>query len=139
MGRSILAVVAGYFTMAIGIVLATLAAVFFMLADPTSTVPTPAYLAVNLVYSGFFATLGGYVAALVARQSEYRHASAFAGFMIVLSVVTFLVSGGASGEGQPVWYPYVILAIGIGGIYLGAWVRVRQRSSAESTHVAEDS
>ncbi len=139
MGRSILAVVAGYFTMAIGIVLATLAAVFFMLADPTSTVPTPAYLAVNLGYSGFFAALGGYVAAVVARQSEYRHALAFAGIMIVLNAVAFVVSGGASQEGQPVWYPYVILALGVGGVYLGAWFRVRQRSSAESTHVAEDS
>ena len=31
------------------------------------------------------------------------------------------------------------IALGVGGVYLGAWFRVRQRSSAESTHVAEDS
>lgn len=129
MGRSILAIVAGYFTMAIGIVLATLAAVPLMLADPSILEITPAYLAVNVAYSGFFAAVGGYVTALVARRSEYRHASIFAGIMLVLSIATVLASGGASQEGQPPWYPYVIPAIGIGGIYVGAWFRVRRQPS----------
>lgn len=36
--------------------------------------PTPAYLAVNLIYNGLFAVIGGYLAELLAGRAPVAHA-----------------------------------------------------------------
>ena len=111
--RSILSVIAGYATMVVLVMLATVLAVKTMLpaTDLQSAMklkPTPSYLAVNLAYSGLFAVLGGFVTAAVAGRAPLPHALALAVMMIVLGIVSLLQS--TSGQ-QPRWYGLTLLLL----------------------------
>ncbi len=78
--RSIRAVVAGFFAMALVVGLGTAAASKWLLSPPAAgkvIQPTPAYLAVNLGLSGFAALLGGLTAARLSNRSPMGHARAW--------------------------------------------------------------
>lgn len=86
--RSILAVIAGYLTMAaVVVVLTMLCVVIFHLQ---SGHPTPVYLALNMAYSVAAAALGGWVTALIAKRSPIAHGVALAVLILVLSALQLL-------------------------------------------------
>lgn len=106
--RSVFAIVAGYATLAIIVIVATLVAVKLLLPSANSG-PTPPYLVINLIYSAVAAALGGYVAAFVARRAPMIHAGLLAVLFVGLSVAT----GFEAAAGQPRWYPMVIASLGV--------------------------
>jgi hypothetical protein len=127
--RSIAAVLAGYVAMFAGVTLATILAAWIMLGGFEPVLPTPAYLAVNLAYSLFFAALGGYVTARIASISPMGHVWVLTAIVAVLAVLVLLVSSGPGQDRQPAWYPYAILVVGIVGIPLGGKLRAARELS----------
>jgi len=122
--RSVAAVLAGYVAMAGGVMLATIVAAWAILGGVDEYVtPTPAYLAVNLAYSLFFAGLGGYVTARIAASSPMAHVWVLTAIVALLAVAMLLVSGHENQGQQPAWYSWALLAVGILGIPLGGKLR----------------
>ena len=109
--RSILSIIAGFVVMAVLVTIGTMAAVKIMLpaTDMRTALtlkPTPVYLAVDLIYSAFFAAVGGFTAAVIAGRSPGAHALALAGLMLVMGLVSFFQN---SGNQQPPWYGIALL------------------------------
>ena len=103
--RSILAILAGYATMAAIVIVLTL---FSMkVFSLQSGHPTPVYLALNVVYSAIAAGLGGYVAAAIGCRSPVVHGLVLAALMLALSVVSF----NTSSAGQPFGYRVFLVAV----------------------------
>jgi hypothetical protein len=95
MGRSLLAVIAGYAVMAAAIMI--LFALWFR--DPT-TVPSQGFMLFSLGYGFIFAVLGGYLTALLARRAEMKHTLALAGFSALLGGASMITFAGQ----EPLWY-----------------------------------
>ena len=83
---------------------------------------TPAFLTVASVCSLGFATLSGWLAALVAQRAPITHAMAFSLMLaIIWGLYTF------TGEPkEPLPMALLNLAIGITGIMAGGWIRLIQ-------------
>jgi hypothetical protein len=87
-----LAVLAGFFAIALLTMPATIVAARLMLGtrsreDMMRMTPTPPYLAVNLTFSAVFAAVGGYITATIARSSM-GPVYALAALMFVLGVAS---------------------------------------------------
>jgi hypothetical protein len=124
MVRSIAAVVAGFATMAVSVVVGTWIAAIALLGPDTTgagSQPSAAYLAANLLESALAAVAGGYVAARLGKSSPRKHAAALAAVVLALSVLTMAAEGPA--PGQPGWYRLALLVIGVGGALIGGWLR----------------
>ena len=102
--RSVLAVIAGFFT--INIVVIVLTAICVHAMHLKSGHPTPGYLVFNVAYSLGAAFLGGYVAGWIGRRRPLAHGIVLAVVMLAFAVV-FLLHPAAS---QPYWYQ-VFLAL----------------------------
>jgi hypothetical protein len=110
--RSLLAVVVGYFVMAMSV------RVLFALrlggAEDTRA------LLVKLVYGTAFAAVAGYLTALIAQRSEMVHAAVLAGIMLLLGVISVLLSV------EPLWYRITDASAEVLAILLGGYARVWQ-------------
>ena len=122
MGRSVLAVLAGYAVLAVGI-----GVVDFLISRvapdqyPSSTNPAPKWLIVELVAGLLLILWGGYVTASIARRSQIRHAMALG----VLTSVLALVSLGLYHGRQPFWFQGVILVAAIPTALAGGRLKTR--------------
>ena len=134
MGRSILAVIAGYFAMFIGVAigLAILLAAFpDAFPEQPGPYEGPTYvLVLELVLSLLAAVGGGYACAFVARHKEVQHAAALVGLMVVMSIVSWIAEAGL----KPLWSSLAILALPPFAVLLGAVLRRRQRERAALAH-----
>ena len=119
MFKSLGAVLVGFLTMVVLILVATPVAATLLLKDPAQR-PTPAYLAVNLLDGFVFAVFGGWIAARLAPGAPVWHAGALAGLVLLLGVAT-AAQGGAVRAGQPQWYAWMLPFVGAGGALLGGW------------------
>ncbi len=117
--RSILAILAGFVTMAIVVMVLTLIAVSAM--HLKSGHPTPGYLAVNIFYSFAAAALGGYVTARLAPSSPFKHAYILAAIMLVAGAASYMQYRGT----QPFWYQVTITFLAPAAALIGA--RLTQR------------
>lgn len=128
MGRSILAILAGYLTMLVGVSGAlALAAVVVLGELPTEPKPFdgPAYfLWIELVISLLAAIAGGYVCAFVARTRERTHVLVLAGVMVVLGAITVLTDEGL----KPLWSSLAVPVVGLVGVWIGGGLRLRHKS-----------
>jgi putative membrane protein (TIGR04086 family) len=86
--RSILAVLAGFFSMFLVVIVLTLICVRVL--HLKSGHPTPGYLAFNAIYSLAAAILGGYVAARVAGYKPLAHGIALGAVMFVFACLQLL-------------------------------------------------
>jgi hypothetical protein len=128
MGRSILAVIVGYFVTAAG-VMATAAVinVLFPLASPEAefarfhSVP---WLMLALSTGIVFAIVGGYVAAVIAKRAETKHALALGILMVVLGILTMAIEFGK----YPLWYQLALVVVPLPAVMVGASLRVRGKS-----------
>jgi peptidoglycan/LPS O-acetylase OafA/YrhL len=120
MSRSILAIAAGFITAAIGVLVATAAAVAI---SGTGSSPSSSYLALNLTGSTLAGLLGGLVSARIARRRPLTHAAILSAIVIALSVPGIL----APAPGQPQWYPATVGFLGAAGAVVGGFL-VRWRS-----------
>jgi hypothetical protein len=107
------AVIVGFLTMTV-LVLATSAAVAKIARAPG---PGLGLYAVNLVMTLLGAALGGYVAARLAPSVPMRHALALCALMVVMSALTI---ASARQDGPPLWWTAGELAVGVGGVLVGA-------------------
>jgi hypothetical protein len=85
--RSVLAVLGGFATMVILVGTATAVAVRVLLTTATPGTmphPTPAYLAINLAYSGLFALIGGYATGFLAGRAPFAHAVALGSLTLLM-------------------------------------------------------
>ena len=130
--RSVLSVVGAFFVVAVLVGLATALTSRLMLGSTgPGTVPTSAFLAVNLIYSVLFAILGGYVAATVSDHSPLGHAAALSVSMMLLGLTSWMINGGQPAPGQPDWYPWVIALLVPPTAVLGG-VLVTRRTRAQT-------
>ena len=121
--RTILAVFAGYVTMAVLVVIATTMAAKRMLGatDSNSAAglrPTPAYLAVNLTYSFLFAVAGGFVTSALAPSAHRPAIHGLLAFVALMSVISIFQTKNSP---QPKWYGPVLLVLALAGVILGGY------------------
>jgi putative membrane protein (TIGR04086 family) len=96
--RSLVAVLAGFLSMAVIVIALTLLCVKFIHLN--SGHPTPLYLTLNVLYCLAAALLGGLITAKIARRSPLAHGLALALLMFVLGVLSYTTHP----PGQPLWY-----------------------------------
>lgn len=123
--RSIAAVVAGYLTTVILVVL-TIALAGVVTGVQIGTDVTTSYILVNLVGSLLAAIAGGWVAARLAHGAPERHVAALAILVLLLSIY----SASTPPTSQPGWYSYGLVAIGVVGVLIGGWIALRRRPAA---------
>jgi hypothetical protein len=123
--RSILAVLAGLVTTMVLVMLSTVATAMVVLGG-IDRQPTTAYLVVNLLCGALSALAGGYVTGWIAQQKVVQHAAGLSAVLLLLGLPGLF----APVAGQPVWYPAVILVIGVVFALLGGYLRGRQAGSA---------
>lgn len=117
MARSLITVISAMACVVLVVAVGTLltAAVFPSEGGEISS----AYLAANLTVSFAAAAIGGAIAARLAPRRPLMHAGTVAALMVLLS----LVGGTGSAPGQPEWYPFGVLLLGLAGVAVGAlWV-----------------
>lgn len=128
--RSIMAVVAGFSTMAVVVMVGSIAIVAAFVpgglkalramrdgTGATMPVPTPRYLVMNIVLSLVAAILGGWITARIASRAVNGHLIALCIVILLMGVVSAFGSGSGSNV-QPAWYKYVIPVVGIAGVAL---------------------
>lgn len=127
MGRSILAVVAGYVAMFVGVAVGlTLLLLAFSDAFPSEPGPYdgPAFvLVLELLMSWAAAVGGGYVCGWVAGGRETKHALALGAVMLVLGVISAVVEAGL----KPMWSSVALGTLSPVFVVVGAGIRRRHR------------
>jgi hypothetical protein len=120
--KSLRAVIAGWASMTVLVVIGTAVAASVMLRAESS--PTLPYLTVNLLYSTAFAAVGGWVAARLAPWRTELHVGVLAGIVALLGVASAMSAPPQSA--QPGWYGWVIALLGACGVLAGGAVAVRR-------------
>lgn len=143
LGRSFLAILSGYLTLAIAVVLLTPVAVWlFIPAEMLKQRPpmyTDAYIVSNFVYSFGAAVLGGWVTARMAPRSPLHHAGALAAVMGIFALGDVLGKGAAEAAAhQPSWYGWAVALTGAAGALAGGWIRARQLQQAGDSQLRPD-
>ena len=96
---------------------------FHAATGPRSALPLT-YFAANLVVFAMGALLGGWVTARMAPSREMLHVIALAALSILMSLPGLLGYGESQAD-QPIWYIYLLPALGITGSLIGGWLRSR--------------
>ncbi len=126
MFRSIGAVLGGFVTMAVLVMIGTIAAAAALIPGGVQTVRNgtanrtvpKSYLTANLTLSLLAAIAGGYVTTRIAVDNARMHAMALAALVLVMSVMSAGQNRGKA-NGQPAWYSKAIACVGIAGVLLG--------------------
>ena len=132
-GRSIGAVVAGYFVMTgLGAITTMIAAKLFSSPVPVGQIPTitTSYLLLMLLINIGTALVGGYVTATIAGVYRLHHAAVLAGIIFALGMV-FLALPARVFPGReifPAWYPVTSGLITPLSLVVGGWLRHRKAS-----------
>lgn len=120
MKRSILSVLAGYFTMMVG-VSGGLAFMMLVAGSDMPREPRPFdgpvwILAFEITVSALAAIAGGWVCARLAPRNPMRHAQVLVGIMGALGIVSVVGELGL----KPLWSSIAVVVVGIAGALLGA-------------------
>ncbi len=135
--RSVLAVLAGFVvtaaaSMGTDVLLMSLMPAALAKEGPDSV---PVLLGVA-AYCLAYAALGGYVAAVIARRAEVRHALALGLTFLAVGVTLSLgaaASGGAGPKPLPLWYWVVSMGLVVPATGLGGYLRARQRKASSTS------
>ena len=119
---TILALVIGYLTLSMSVAL--LYATWFSTVGQTVT---NEFLAFASICSLGFATLSGWLTALVAQRAPVAHA----GGLALLLAVVWGISTFGSETSEPLSVAVLNLAIGITGVMVGGWWRLRQMKARD--------
>jgi len=120
--HTFLALVAGYATMAVLVIVLT--ALLGKLTPgwvAEQGKPRPAYIFVNLGYSFLAAAAGGYVTAWLAAANPLYHVLALGIAVLALAALSALQARGK----QPIWYALTLVALTPLGVLAGGLVRLR--------------
>ncbi len=130
-GRSIGAVVAGYFVMSgLGAICTMLAAKLLFPPPPEGQMPTisTSYLLLMLLINIGTALIGGYVTATIAGVYRLHHAAVLAGIIFALGMLYLALPAWAfpGREIFPAWYPLTSGVITPLSLVVGGWWRHRK-------------
>ncbi len=125
MTRSVLAVIAGFLTMILLVIVTT-----FLASAVTGGghSMSSTYLTLNLAGSGVAAYAGGRLAGFIALRRPLLHALALAALIIALSVPAI----GNPPAGQPAWYPVTVAVLGVLGALAGGRSHARRAVTGAS-------
>jgi len=115
--RSFLSIVAGYLVFSITAVL-----LFRISGVNPHQSPAIEFIIGSIVYGVFFAGLGGYVSAAIARRKELTHALAVASIIAVIAIVSIIL---APKEGV-LWSELATLLLMAPAAGLGGYLRSRR-------------
>lgn len=121
MGRSILAVVAGYLVMA-AIVMGMFALIKVTMpaAFPTADAFPETQFVLLILAGGFVAAvIAGYTTAAIARRNAMKHGLVLAIVVLIGGIFTML----GDEANQPLWYHLSLIGLGVGGVVMGAKMR----------------
>ncbi|MEL6604832.1 MAG: hypothetical protein AAFP20_16595 [Cyanobacteria bacterium J06614_10] len=119
---TILSLVIGYLTLSISIAL-----LYTAWFSGAGTEVTGQFIAFSSVCSLGFATLSGWLTALVAQRAPIAHA---AGLSLLLTLV-WAISTFSADTAEPTSIALLNLAIGITGVMTGGWWRLRQMKARD--------
>jgi hypothetical protein len=120
--RAFLALIAGFASMAVLVVLATAILTKFVPEwVGAKGQPRAGYVFVNLGYSFAAAMFGGYVTAWIAQNNPLIHALVLALVVCLLSALSALQQRGQ----QPILYQLALIALTPVGVVIGGYVRLR--------------
>src|SRR5438094_4794978 len=85
MVRSVMALLAGFFALCLP------TALLLVISGTARAVPNTFFLLFAALYFAGFGMLGGFLTATVARRAEFAHASAVAGFITAMLVISLVV------------------------------------------------
>jgi hypothetical protein len=120
--RDIIAVVAGFTTMAVIVAGGSITLAAILLPDGVAAMrphqdatrtPSPKYLSLNIVLSLIAAVIGGRVAARNARADAFAVAI---GLCAVIMVMGVLSARAATSSQQPRWYKFLLPIVGVVGV-----------------------
>lgn len=130
LGRSLLAVLSGYFALAIVVVILTpVAARLFIPRELLLETPpryTTAYIVANYVYSFAGAVLGGWVTGRLAPAKPLAHGATLGGVMVLIAISDAIRAANLAAGSVPAWYGWTIALTGAVGASVGGWWRDRQ-------------
>ena len=124
MGRSIVAIAAGFFFIMIlsfgmdAILRAAVPEAF----DAAGRTDSVGMLVFSLLYVGVFAITGCYIAARLAPNHPMRHALILGGLGLILNIVGTTVMW----DSAPAWYHIIAIAVVMPYAWIGGWLRERQ-------------
>ena len=132
MGKSFLAILAGYLLMALTVAVATPIAVALFVPPEVRgakvIILPPAYYVADFVLYFAAAVAGGWLTARIAPRNPLAHTAALTAVIAIVAVL-FLAGFGGAGEPsqvtQPSWYTPAISVTGVVGAMLGGVLRVR--------------
>ena len=129
MWRSILAVIAGYIAMVLGVTTFFALSITLIfggtLGDPKSFHPPFWFYFLELGVTPILAALGGYVCAWIAKRKQLQHALALAGVCTLMGIVTVISDAGL----KPLWSSLGIVVLGLVGVLAGAKLRIAHEAA----------
>ena len=125
MVRSVIAVIAGYLVFAVSALL------LFRLSGRDPHAPAEiGFVIVTIVYGMLFATLAGFLAALLGKRFEMEHALAVASLIAALGAASLL----ASVKSGAIWSQLAAILIIAPCAMLGGYLRQRQLRTRPTSH-----
>jgi hypothetical protein len=121
--RSILAVLAGYLVLVVGIGVTDF--VLSLLSPsgyPNGPKPGAKWMIIELVIGAFLIVCGGYLTASLARRAEMRHALALGVLTATIAAISLIIYHGL----QPVWFQLVVVLVAIPAALAGGRLKFRQ-------------
>lgn len=124
---TILSLVIGYFTLSMSTAL-----LYATWLSGAGSEITPQFLAIASIGGLGFATLGGWLTALVAQRAPIAHAVALALIMVIICGLYACISE----PKEPL--PLSLLTVGVGtaGVMAGGWLRLSQMKASDFTKKA---
>ena len=130
--RSVAAVLAGFISMTVLVMVGTLALVALLVpgglqrmkemrSSGAQSIPEPSagYLAANVVMSFVIAVIGGLVTQRIATHAPMAHLLALCGVMLLMGFISSRMPGSAA---QPSWYRVAIPFVSVAGVLASALV-----------------
>ena len=118
-GRSILAVVAGFFTGALLSIAVDLALNKFHFFAPLGESARGGPFAVATIYRAIFSIFGCYVTARMAPQNPMKHALILGAIGVVFSAIGAITTWNRGPAFGPHWYPVTLVVIALPCAWLG--------------------
>src|SRR5262245_7089120 len=123
--RSIVAVVAGYLTLLLGVTTLFSFIVFVILradlSNPESFHPPAWLLGAEIISAPLIAVVAGYVCAWIAKRRQLRHALVLAGVVAAMGVLSAIREIGTE---RPLWTSITVTLLACAAVPLGARLRI---------------
>ncbi|MEE9554137.1 MAG: hypothetical protein V3W18_07530 [candidate division Zixibacteria bacterium] len=122
MFRSVIAIITGYLSMSL-LVMTSFAIIMVIMPDALpepSVMPATSFLILVLILGLFYAVIGGYLTALIAQRSHFKHVIFLAGIVLGLGILNMFAEYGT----MPFWYLLIQVFTGIIGVLSGGKIRL---------------